>query len=201
VGILANASKRDVIMIGIFPALLLSLQCTVKPPAVSNTLTTELTSVIGITESQDKKLAGKPCVGVATMLADKTLIFYYVDGFYGQKHLPVRFEYKLGSAGYKGAAETIGIIRPGEAKAIPPSQPTIGVASMSADGTLTIKSRMESSDGVIGEGMLVIRPSDQNYNKIVQLIDIKPGQLKPMPIGGIDNKHNEVEGGTKSNGS
>lgn len=171
-----------------FPAILLSLKCIVEPPVAKGIAATQATSVVGRTSSNDKKLAGKPCLGIATMLPDKTLVLNYTDMFVGQKHSELKLEYRDGSVGYKGAIEIVGGIKPGEIKAIPPSPPSIGVASMATDGTLSLQLRIVSPDGAVGEGLVKIKPGDPRYDKVVQHIGIKPGQVKSMPPWDINSK-------------
>lgn len=173
----------------IFPAALLSLKCLVELSVSKNiSANNGVVSVVGKISSNNKRWDGKPCLGVATMLADRTLIFSYTDEFSGQKHRMVQFEYKPGAAGYKGAIETVGGIKPGEERPIPPVVPTVGFVSMATDGVLTIQLRTVANAGTINEGMLVIKPDDSRYREIVRQIGIEPGQSKPMPIRDIDGQ-------------
>jgi hypothetical protein len=172
----------------LFSAILLSLKCVVKPPVLENVSAREVTSVVGRISGGGRKFAGKPCLGVATKLADGTLIFYYTDMFIGKKHRELKFEYREGTVGYKGATEAVGGIDFGEEKPIPPVVPSIGFASMSTDGVITIQLRMVASGGSVGEGLLTIKPGDPRYEKTVRQIGIKPGQSKPMcpvPTGSL----------------
>lgn len=171
-----------------FSVILLSLKCVVEPPVAKDIPATQVTSVVGRISSSDRELAGKPCLGIATMLADKTLVLHYTDMFVGHKHSELKLEYREGSAGYKAAVEAVGGIKPGETKVIPPGPPSIGVASMAADGTLLLQLRINSPDGAVGEGVVKIKPGDPRYDKVVRHIGIKPGQVKPMPPWGIDLK-------------
>jgi len=59
---------------------------------------------------------------------------------------------------------------------------SIGVATMSADGTITLQLRAEGAGGTIGDAVFVYRPGDTMYQEIKRHIgDIKPGETKPVP--------------------
>ena len=59
---------------------------------------------------------------------------------------------------------------------------SIGVATMSDDGTITLQLRAEGAGGSVGDAVFVYKPGDKMYAKIKQHIgDIKPGEEKPVP--------------------
>ena len=59
---------------------------------------------------------------------------------------------------------------------------SIGVATMSADGAITLQLRAEDSRGTVGDAVFVYKPGDKMYAEIKQHIgDIKPGETKPVP--------------------
>jgi hypothetical protein len=59
---------------------------------------------------------------------------------------------------------------------------SIGVATMSPDGTITLQLRAEGAGGIVGDAVFVYKPGDKMYAEIKQHIgDIKPGETKPVP--------------------
>ena len=66
--------------------------------------------------------------------------------------------------------------------AMPENPSSIGVATMSADGTITLQLRAEGAGGTIGDAVFVYKPGDTMYQEIKRHIgDIKPGEKKPVP--------------------
>ena len=58
----------------------------------------------------------------------------------------------------------------------------IGVATMSADGAITLQLRAEGAGGTVGDAVFVYKPGDPMYAEVKQHIgDIKPGETKPVP--------------------
>jgi hypothetical protein len=58
---------------------------------------------------------------------------------------------------------------------------SIGVATMTADGTITMRVR-SLPPGPVGEGVLVYPPSDPRYADILKhLGGLTPGESKPVP--------------------
>ena len=63
----------------------------------------------------------------------------------------------------------------------PENAASIGVATMSADGTITLQLRAEGAGGTVGDAVFVYKPGDTMYAEIKQHIgDIKPGETKPV---------------------
>ncbi len=59
---------------------------------------------------------------------------------------------------------------------------SIGVASMSADGTISLQLRAESPGGGVGDALLFYKPTDPKYAEVFRHIGgIKPGEVKPVP--------------------
>ena len=64
----------------------------------------------------------------------------------------------------------------------PENPSSIGVATMAADGTITLQLRAEGAGGTIGDAVFVYKPGDTIYEQIKRHIgDIKPGEKKPVP--------------------
>lgn len=64
----------------------------------------------------------------------------------------------------------------------PENPSSIGVATMSADGTITLQLRAEGTSGTVGDAVFVYKPGDTMYEEIKRHIgDIKPGEKKPVP--------------------
>jgi hypothetical protein len=60
--------------------------------------------------------------------------------------------------------------------------PSIGVATMAADGTIELRLRATGSGGMVGEGFLTYAPSDPQYAEILRHLDgMKPGETKSVP--------------------
>ena len=58
---------------------------------------------------------------------------------------------------------------------------SIGVATMAADGTITMQLR-SLPPGPVAEGILVYRPDDARYAEILRHLDgLVPGESKPVP--------------------
>jgi hypothetical protein len=59
---------------------------------------------------------------------------------------------------------------------------SIGQASMKEDGTIVLRLRAETDDGVVGEALFTYSPIDENYDSILQhLGGLNPGETKPVP--------------------
>lgn len=57
---------------------------------------------------------------------------------------------------------------------------SIGVATMTPDGVITLRLRAEDK-GMVGEGLLTYRPGDAQYDAVVRhLGGLKPGESKPV---------------------
>ncbi len=57
----------------------------------------------------------------------------------------------------------------------------IGTATMSADGTITLRLTATLPDGSVGEGVLEYAPGDPDYQMILDHIGgIEPGEEKPV---------------------
>ncbi len=62
-----------------------------------------------------------------------------------------------------------------------PLPASIGVATMTQDGTITLRLRAEDG-GKIGEGNLTYRRGNPQYDEVLQHIGgIKPGETKSVP--------------------
>lgn len=58
----------------------------------------------------------------------------------------------------------------------------VGTAVMAADGTLTLRFRTETKDGMIGELTKVVKPGEEHYDMFVaHLGGLKPGEGKAIP--------------------
>jgi hypothetical protein len=59
---------------------------------------------------------------------------------------------------------------------------SVGSATMAADGTLTLRFRTETRDGMIGEMTKVVQPGEKDYDMFVaHLGGIKPGEGASIP--------------------
>ena len=59
---------------------------------------------------------------------------------------------------------------------------SIGSAHMEADGTVVLRLRAEGAAGMVGEGVLMYRPTDHDYaNVLGHLGGLRPGEEKPVP--------------------
>lgn len=60
--------------------------------------------------------------------------------------------------------------------------PSIGTATMAADGTIILWLRAVAGSGAVGEGQLTYRKGDKDYDKILEhLGGLQPGESKPVP--------------------
>jgi hypothetical protein len=60
--------------------------------------------------------------------------------------------------------------------------PSIGSATMLADGTLQLQLRAEGEGGLVGDALLSYPPSHENYQMILNhLGGMTPGRSKPVP--------------------
>ena len=89
------------------------------------------------------------------------------------------------------ATATPTVQTPGAEEPTPAASPTIsadselpdsiGTATMSEDGTITLTLTATSPDGITGEGVLEYPPDDPDYQMIYDHIGgIEPGQEKPV---------------------
>jgi len=84
------------------------------------------------------------------------------------------------SSEQKGAVPAAEITTPQPAAADNTSKPSIGSATMEQDGTLVLNLRAQSG-GTIGDGRLVYRPGDKDYQAILaHLSPIEKGQTVPV---------------------
>jgi len=61
--------------------------------------------------------------------------------------------------------------------------PTVGVATMLADGTIGIQFRVVSRSGAIGDSYREYKPHDPKYEEIKRYLgDIKPGETKSFTL-------------------
>lgn len=61
------------------------------------------------------------------------------------------------------------------------SIPSIGAATMLADGTINLQLRAEI-DSAVGDTMIQIKPSEPRYQDIITHVGgLKPGEEKPVP--------------------
>jgi hypothetical protein len=59
---------------------------------------------------------------------------------------------------------------------------SIGVATMTADGTVILDLRAEGPEGMTGHSRFVFAPSDPQYGAILEHIGgLQPGKTKPVP--------------------
>ena len=62
----------------------------------------------------------------------------------------------------------------------PPSEP-IGVATMNAEGIVTLRLRAAGPGGAVGEGTLTYGPNDAEYRSVLRhLGGLRPGESKPV---------------------
>jgi hypothetical protein len=58
----------------------------------------------------------------------------------------------------------------------------IGEATMLQDRSIQLKLRAELPNGAIGDGFIVLRPGDMNYESTIAHVGgLEPGQSKPVP--------------------
>lgn len=78
----------------------------------------------------------------------------------------------------------------GGTKTSPPAEPvtdaapapSIGSATMRADGTIALQLRAEGPGGAIGDALLTYAPDDERYREVLDhLGGLEPGQTKPVP--------------------
>jgi hypothetical protein len=59
---------------------------------------------------------------------------------------------------------------------------SIGAASMTEDGSISLQIFLQSESGAIGEGVLIYDRADPSYDAVLQhLGGLTPGQVKPIP--------------------
>jgi hypothetical protein len=69
-----------------------------------------------------------------------------------------------------------------ETRSATSEQESIGVATMDANRTITLRLRAEGPDGLVGEGFFVYPPSHAEYQSVLDhLGGLEPGQSKPVP--------------------
>ncbi len=69
----------------------------------------------------------------------------------------------------------------GAAPEAPKQAESIGVATMSEDGTIRLQ-LVASGSGAIGDAVLVYKPGDKMYDEVKKHIGgIRPGEEKPVP--------------------
>jgi hypothetical protein len=63
-----------------------------------------------------------------------------------------------------------------------PLPPSIGVATMTPDGTITLRLRAEGAGGMVGEGNLTYKRGNPQYEEVLHHIGgLKLGETKPVP--------------------
>jgi hypothetical protein len=90
---------------------------------------------------------------------------------------------KIGRIGFASLfAVAISVTAASGVEPTPPNAPaSIGVATMSSDGTIQLQLRAEGQ-GAIGDAVFFYKPGDPMYEKIKEhLGGIKPGEEKPVP--------------------
>lgn len=74
----------------------------------------------------------------------------------------------------------LAVSAPAEAQS-PPKVQFIGMASMSDDGTVTLRLTM-TSDGKPADAVIIYKVGDPRYEEILRHIGgLRPGQIKPVP--------------------
>ena len=69
-----------------------------------------------------------------------------------------------------------------ETRSAADEQESIGVATMDASRTITLRLRAEGPDGLLGESLFVYPPSHEDYQYVLDhLGGLEPGQSKPVP--------------------
>jgi hypothetical protein len=177
VGSLVIAEREDVgkvVALATFSIFLQSLPCAAEGDPQSQATRT------GVAAACEQHPAS---IGVATMLADGTIVYRLRGGCIGRpEDAEVVWKYPLGSAGYASAKDRVGGIKPGETKNVPPSPAVIGMATMSSDRTIHLHLWGKSEQGAVAEGVFDYKPDDPKYQQILQhLGGITPGQSKPVP--------------------
>jgi len=62
------------------------------------------------------------------------------------------------------------------------AEESIGQATMLKDRTIQMTLRAEGPRGAVGDGLLVLRPGDKNYEATIAHVGgLEPGQSKPVP--------------------
>jgi hypothetical protein len=136
----------------------------------------------GVTKICDQSGSRPASIGVATMLPDGTIVYRLRGECIGQGEGEVVWRYPRGSAGYDGARKGVGGIEPGESKNIAPFPASIGVATMSADETISLRLWGKGDKGTIFEGTFDYKQGDPRYPDLLRHIGgIKPGEVKPVP--------------------
>lgn len=135
-----------------------------------------------IRAGQKKSLpAWNEFLGLVTMAKDGTVVFYMRRST-EQGDAIFQSVFPPGSATAAQYAEHVGGLLPNETKPVPPWPETVGVAKMSADGTLTLYLRSESNGGPIAETVISYKPGDQKYDETIAHIGgIRAGEEKPIP--------------------
>jgi hypothetical protein len=78
------------------------------------------------------------------------------------------------------AIPPLAVSAPVEAQSTPRVQ-FIGMASMSDDGTVTLR-LTKTSDGKPADAIIIYKAEDPRYNEVLRhLGGLKPGQIKPVP--------------------
>ncbi len=63
-----------------------------------------------------------------------------------------------------------------------PLPSSIGVATMSNDGTITLRLRAEGPGGAIGDGNITYKRGDPQYEEVLHHVGgLKPGETKLVP--------------------
>jgi hypothetical protein len=66
------------------------------------------------------------------------------------------------------------------AAAPPPA--SIGAATMTPDGTISLRLQAQGLSGLFGDSVIIYRRSDPRYEQVLHHLDgLKPGQTKPVP--------------------
>jgi hypothetical protein len=119
-------------------------------------------------------------IGQAEMSTDRTVTVYWYERD-GRGSYQTKSVFSPESRGYRALLEHIGGLDPGQRKPIPPYAPTIGHATMSADGTITLHLVGDIKDNIV-HSTRNVSPNDPMYKEVKQHIGgIKPGQTKPVP--------------------
>jgi hypothetical protein len=63
-----------------------------------------------------------------------------------------------------------------------PLPASIGVATMTPDGTISLQLRAEGAGGTVGDGVLTYKRGNPQYSEVLHhLGGLKAGQTKPVP--------------------
>ena len=72
--------------------------------------------------------------------------------------------------------------KPAKTKTSSDEPQSIGMATMSDDGTIRLLLRAQSPKGALGDAMLTYRKSDPKYaSSLSHVGGLKPGEEKPVP--------------------